>query len=273
MPRERKQEAKRRKLVLRRARKLFGLPAANQSTLARCVRAARSDAPRSLQRFALIEWFVVRSRQSVPASISYRGSQEYAQRQEQLHPAARDEFLQSYEWRRLRMEVLRERGARCECCGATPADGKTVINVDHIKPRLRYPELALDKTNLQVLCDVCNHGKGNWDETDWRDAQTAKLETPVVVAAAPIVNYDQVLFDRLIETAPVCPLCHQITSVAKWRPFGPREIRLFWWCCDARVGTEHIAPQWADRLNAGRKPATVFLAIPRLVKSTTPRIN
>lgn len=81
--------------------------------------------------------------------------------------AATDEFLQSYEWRRLRMEVLIEQGRRCQCCGATPDNG-AVMNVDHIKPRKLFPELALDKSNLQVLCDVCNHGKGNWDQTDWK---------------------------------------------------------------------------------------------------------
>jgi hypothetical protein len=80
------------------------------------------------------------------------------------------EFLLSFEWRRLRMQVIKARGARCECCGATPADGSTVINVDHIKPRKYFPELALVKSNLQVLCDKCNHGKGNWDQTDWRMA-------------------------------------------------------------------------------------------------------
>ncbi len=80
---------------------------------------------------------------------------------------ATDEFLMTYEWRKLRMEVIKDRGARCECCGATPRDGIT-INVDHIKPRRKYPELALEKSNLQVLCNPCNHGKGNWDETDWR---------------------------------------------------------------------------------------------------------
>lgn len=77
------------------------------------------------------------------------------------------EFLSSYAWRSLRMRVLTARGARCECCGASPKDG-IVINVDHIKPRRKYPELALEASNLQILCDVCNHGKGNWDETDWR---------------------------------------------------------------------------------------------------------
>ena len=78
-----------------------------------------------------------------------------------------DSFLESYEWRKTRMQVLKRDGARCGCCGATPADGVR-MHVDHIKPRKLYPELALDLNNLQVLCEVCNHGKGNWDHTDWR---------------------------------------------------------------------------------------------------------
>ena len=83
------------------------------------------------------------------------------------HYANSDTFLLSYEWRRVRMEVLKRYGTRCACCGATPADGVR-MHVDHIKPRRDFPSLALDKSNLQVLCEVCNHGKGNWDQTDWR---------------------------------------------------------------------------------------------------------
>jgi 5-methylcytosine-specific restriction endonuclease McrA len=101
------------------------------------------------------------------------------------HPAApHDDFLQSYEWRRLRMEVLVERGAKCECCGISPKEG-AVMNVDHIKPRLRFPHLKLEKSNLQVLCAPCNHGKGNWDETDWRaDKPEPSDAAPVVVRVA-----------------------------------------------------------------------------------------
>jgi 5-methylcytosine-specific restriction endonuclease McrA len=78
-----------------------------------------------------------------------------------------DAFLLSYEWRQLRMKALKRDGAKCACCGATPQTG-AVMNVDHIKPRKLHPELALDLNNLQVLCHECNHGKGNWDQTDWR---------------------------------------------------------------------------------------------------------
>jgi 5-methylcytosine-specific restriction endonuclease McrA len=82
-----------------------------------------------------------------------------------------DAFLSTYAWRKLRMEALKKYGSRCQCCGATPADG-AVMNVDHIKPRKKWPSLALDLNNLQVLCHDCNHGKGNWDKTDWRSAAT-----------------------------------------------------------------------------------------------------
>ena len=80
---------------------------------------------------------------------------------------ATNAFLSSYEWRKVRMEALKKYGAKCQCCGATPATG-AVMNVDHIKPRKYYPSLALKLENLQILCHDCNHGKGNWDETDWR---------------------------------------------------------------------------------------------------------
>lgn len=79
-------------------------------------------------------------------------------------------FYESYEWRKLRYEILLKNGKRCSCCGATPEQG-IFLHVDHIKPLRKYWSLRLDPTNLQVLCEVCNHGKGNWDETDHRDAE------------------------------------------------------------------------------------------------------
>jgi 5-methylcytosine-specific restriction endonuclease McrA len=76
-------------------------------------------------------------------------------------------FLDTYEWRKVRMQALKLYGPKCMCCGSTPATG-AVMNVDHIKPRKLFPSLALDVKNLQILCHECNHGKGNWDQTDWR---------------------------------------------------------------------------------------------------------
>lgn len=78
---------------------------------------------------------------------------------------ASTEFLLSYEWRKVRMEAIKRYGNVCMCC-RSPTNP---IHVDHIKPRRDFPELALEIENLQVLCDECNHGKGNWDTTDWRN--------------------------------------------------------------------------------------------------------
>lgn len=89
-----------------------------------------------------------------------------------INPAS-DEFLSSFEWRAVRMMALKLHGARCQCCGASPATG-AVMNVDHIKPRKFFPQLALDVNNLQVLCHDCNHGSGNWSMTDWRGESPRK---------------------------------------------------------------------------------------------------
>lgn len=81
------------------------------------------------------------------------------------------DFLNSWEWTTLRYQALQKFGRRCMCCGATPETG-AVLHVDHIKPRSKFPRLALDINNLQVLCAACNKGKGNWDETDYREPET-----------------------------------------------------------------------------------------------------
>lgn len=78
-----------------------------------------------------------------------------------------NEFLTISEWKRLRYQVLQKFGPICQCCGASAKSG-VVINIDHIKPRKLFPELALKFMNLQVLCADCNAGKGNIDQTDWR---------------------------------------------------------------------------------------------------------
>lgn len=77
------------------------------------------------------------------------------------------DFLQTYMWRQLRYRAIKAAGGECLSCGAT-AGNSVKLHVDHIKPRKTHPHLALEMDNLQVLCNACNHGKGNWDTTDWR---------------------------------------------------------------------------------------------------------
>ncbi len=81
---------------------------------------------------------------------------------------AKKSFYSTAEWKRVRYEVLRDCGARCQCCGKNPREHGITLNVDHIKPLRTHWELRLEKSNLQVLCSDCNWGKGSHDTTDWR---------------------------------------------------------------------------------------------------------
>jgi 5-methylcytosine-specific restriction endonuclease McrA len=83
-----------------------------------------------------------------------------------------DAFLASREWAQLRYLVLRQSDGRCCLCGHSAADG-VKLNVDHVKPRRTHPSLALVRSNLQVLCNLCNRGKGNLSD-DWRRSPTAR---------------------------------------------------------------------------------------------------
>lgn len=78
------------------------------------------------------------------------------------------DFYASPEWKLMRYEALRLHAARCQCCGADPSDGKTILNVDHIKPARVFWNLRLEIGNLQVLCGPCNQGKGARHADDWR---------------------------------------------------------------------------------------------------------
>lgn len=69
-------------------------------------------------------------------------------------------------WRQVRYEALRTSPC-CVLCGRGRQQGVT-LHVDHIKPKSLHPELAFELSNLQVLCEDCNLGKGNLDETDFR---------------------------------------------------------------------------------------------------------
>ena len=54
-----------------------------------------------------------------------------------------EEFFASLAWKDARYKALAKHGSRCQCCGASPSTG-AIMHVDHIKPRSKYPELALD---------------------------------------------------------------------------------------------------------------------------------
>lgn len=74
---------------------------------------------------------------------------------------------QADEFRMLRHMVFLRDGEICAKCKTKPTKNNW-LEIDHIKPVSKYPELALDIDNLQVLCKDCNREKSNTDETDYR---------------------------------------------------------------------------------------------------------
>ena len=79
---------------------------------------------------------------------------------------SKDSFYLSEPWRMVRYLALKRDGGRCLLCGSSAKDG-IILHVDHIKSRSKHPELQLELSNLQVLCEACNIGKSNRDDTDW----------------------------------------------------------------------------------------------------------
>lgn len=92
-----------------------------------------------------------------------------------------DCFYNSREWRSLRYRVLKKYDGCCMLCGRNKRDHGIVLHVDHIKPRSKFPHLALVFDNLQILCEDCNMGKSNKDSTDWRpDIENEKLDIALI---------------------------------------------------------------------------------------------
>ena len=69
-----------------------------------------------------------------------------------------NELEENIKTEKLRYQVMRRDGFRCQLCGATQADG-VKLHVDHIIPVSKGG--TSDIGNLRTLCDRCNRGKGD----------------------------------------------------------------------------------------------------------------
>lgn len=100
-----------------------------------------------------------------PAWSKYSDKKRTKRRAKEKKPSG---FYMGKPWRALRYQALKRNNGKCELCGSGKSDGSR-LHVDHIKPRSKFPELSLTLSNLQVLCEDCNLGKSNTDDTDWRE--------------------------------------------------------------------------------------------------------
>ncbi|WP_374684983.1 HNH endonuclease [Scandinavium tedordense] len=77
------------------------------------------------------------------------------------------DFYKPGEYKNFIYQSLKKYSAKCVYGGRSRRDG-VKLHVDHIKPRRKYPQLALEFSNFQVLCENCNPGKSNTDEPVWQ---------------------------------------------------------------------------------------------------------
>lgn len=106
--------------------------------------------------------YSVENRRSMPAQIK-----PFCNRDQVINTSSSKDFYNSLPWRKIRYAVLRKFGGKCACCGRSSAKDGVTLHVDHIKPRSLFPALELEISNLQVLCEDCNIGKGNSDSISW----------------------------------------------------------------------------------------------------------
>jgi 5-methylcytosine-specific restriction endonuclease McrA len=118
-----------------------------------------------IDREAVIKWIEIPERKGLVDVDQAIASRKYRAAKVKKKASRSREFLRGDAWKELRLAALSLYGSVCMKCGTTES-----IQVDHVKPRYRHPELALDIGNLQILCWTCNRLKGYHKHEDYRDA-------------------------------------------------------------------------------------------------------
>jgi 5-methylcytosine-specific restriction endonuclease McrA len=113
--------------------------------------------------------------ESIAAIEADRSARAAADAQAKKKLGRSKNFYSTFQWRKLRYAVISECDGRCQACGRSAKDGIT-LNVDHIEPLSKAWDRRLDRSNLQVLCGDCNHGKLNYAAKDWRPTTEGKSE-------------------------------------------------------------------------------------------------
>lgn len=94
-----------------------------------------------------------------PAPVKHECAECVRRARRKAKSKAKD-FYTSQKWLELRFAALSILANKCALCGNSPTNG-AILHVDHIKPKSKYPELAYDLNNLQILCKHCNLGKSD----------------------------------------------------------------------------------------------------------------
>ncbi|MGQ7776813.1 HNH endonuclease [Bacillus sp. WC2507] len=80
-----------------------------------------------------------------------------------------DKLLKSTRWKKKRIVIIHRDGVVCQrCLIKYNIINSEKLEVHHIKPRSKYPELMFEDTNLITLCKTCNLQIGTREELDFK---------------------------------------------------------------------------------------------------------
>ena len=122
-------------------------------------------------------------------------------------------------------------GHTCLCCGE---DKKSVLQVDHIKPR--YYEVDNSEDNLQTLCKICNILKST-ETIDFR-----KTSTQILTIPSKFIGMEKIDSLELWE----------IRNSKNWKKFLSRYINFFYRCGAIKsIIIDENEQNWKIELNNG----------------------
>jgi len=79
-------------------------------------------------------------------------------------------FFNSAKWKNLRKRIISRDAGICQRClyKYNVIVSSHQLEVHHIKPRIKYPELRFEESNLITLCKSCNTQLGTKGELDFK---------------------------------------------------------------------------------------------------------
>lgn len=98
---------------------------------------------------------------------------EYQKQYEQRNQQNKE--IRSARWSRKRKYIIKRDGGICQRCyikyGIINSED---LQVHHIKPRIKYPELTYEDSNLICICRTCNLRLGTKEQLDfdWKPNET-----------------------------------------------------------------------------------------------------
>lgn len=77
-------------------------------------------------------------------------------------------LIKSTRWQKFRLRIINRDGGHCQrCLHKYKVVNSKSLEVHHIKPRTKYPELMFEETNVVTLCKLCNTQIGTKETLDF----------------------------------------------------------------------------------------------------------